>query len=71
VVVWGEFGRTPKIHKNAGRDHGARVNSALLFGGGMRVGQVIVRRRIFTTDHTEDTDGKRGTTSSFSASPLL
>jgi hypothetical protein len=41
VVVWGEFGRTPKINKNAGRDHWARVNSALLFGGGMNVGQVI------------------------------
>ena len=34
VVVWGEFGRTPKINKDAGRDHWARVNSALLFGGG-------------------------------------
>jgi hypothetical protein len=41
VVVWGEFGRTPKINKDAGRDHWARVNSALLAGGGMRVGQVI------------------------------
>ncbi len=41
VVVWGEFGRTPKINKDAGRDHWARVNSALLCGGGMRVGQVI------------------------------
>jgi uncharacterized protein (DUF1501 family) len=41
VVVWGEFGRTPKINKDAGRDHWARVNSALLFGGGMKVGQVI------------------------------
>jgi len=41
VVVWGEFGRTPKINKQAGRDHWARVNSALLAGGGMKVGQVI------------------------------
>ncbi len=41
VVVWGEFGRSPKINKAAGRDHWARVNSALLFGGGMKVGQVI------------------------------
>ena len=41
VVVWGEFGRTPKINKDAGRDHWARVNSALLFGGGMPGGQVI------------------------------
>jgi hypothetical protein len=41
VVVWGEFGRTPKINKDAGRDHWARANSVLLAGGGMRVGQVI------------------------------
>jgi hypothetical protein len=41
VVVWGEFGRTPKVNKDAGRDHWARVNSALLCGGGMRVGQVV------------------------------
>ena len=41
VVVWGEFGRTPKINKDAGRDHWARVNFALMSGGGMRTGQVI------------------------------
>jgi hypothetical protein len=41
VVVWGEFGRTPKINKQAGRDHWPSVANALLFGGGMRVGQVI------------------------------
>ncbi len=41
LVVWGEFGRTPKINKDAGRDHWSRVNSALLSGGGLKVGQVI------------------------------
>lgn len=41
VVVWGEFGRTPKINKDAGRDHWARVNGALLSGGGMPGGTVI------------------------------
>jgi len=41
VVVWGEFGRTPKINKDAGRDHWAPVQAALLAGGGMRVGQAI------------------------------
>jgi hypothetical protein len=41
VLVWGEFGRTPKINKDAGRDHWARVNSALFAGGGMKVGQVV------------------------------
>lgn len=41
VVVWGEFGRTPRINKSAGRDHWPRVNSALLAGGGMQTGQAI------------------------------
>lgn len=41
VIVWGEFGRTPKINGGAGRDHWPRVNSALLAGGGMRTGQAI------------------------------
>jgi hypothetical protein len=41
VVVWGEFGRTPKINPNAGRDHWPAVACALLAGGGMRTGQVI------------------------------
>lgn len=41
VVVWGEFGRTPRINKDAGRDHWPRVSCALLAGGGMRTGQVI------------------------------
>ncbi len=41
VVVWGEFGRTPKINKDAGRDHWPRVSCALLAGGGMRTGQAI------------------------------
>jgi len=41
VVVWGEFGRTPTINKDAGRDHWPRVSCGLLFGGGMKTGQVI------------------------------
>lgn len=41
VVVWGEFGRTPKINGNGGRDHWSRVMSVLLAGGGMKNGQVI------------------------------
>jgi hypothetical protein len=41
LVVWGEFGRTPKINKDAGRDHWSRVNGALLSGGGMRTGQIL------------------------------
>jgi hypothetical protein len=41
VVVWGEFGRTPRINNGAGRDHWPQVSCALLAGGGMRTGQVI------------------------------
>ncbi|HTM53928.1 MAG TPA: DUF1501 domain-containing protein [Pirellulales bacterium] len=41
VAVWGEFGRTPMINKNVGRDHWPRVACGLLAGGGMRTGQVI------------------------------
>jgi hypothetical protein len=41
VVVWGEFGRTPTINKDGGRDHWPRVSAALLAGGGMKTGQVI------------------------------
>jgi len=41
VVVWGEFGRTPKINKEGGRDHWPSVACALLAGGGMKTGQVI------------------------------
>jgi hypothetical protein len=41
VVVWGEFGRTPTINKDGGRDHWPRVSCALVSGGGMKLGQVI------------------------------
>jgi uncharacterized protein DUF1501 len=41
VVMWGEFGRTPTINKDAGRDHWPRVSCAMLSAGGMKHGQVI------------------------------
>jgi hypothetical protein len=41
IVVWGEFGRTPRINQNGGRDHWPKVCSALVAGGGMRMGQVL------------------------------
>jgi len=41
VCAWGEFGRTPLINKDAGRDHWPQVGGALLAGGGFRTGQVI------------------------------
>ena len=41
VVVMGEFGRTPKINVNAGRDHYPRVNWCLMAGGGVQAGRLI------------------------------
>lgn len=41
VVVMGEFGRTPKINVNAGRDHHPRVNWCLVAGGGVQTGRLI------------------------------
>src|SRR5262249_19149481 len=41
VIVTGEFGRTPKINPNAGRDHYPRAMFVLMAGGGMKGGQVI------------------------------
>lgn len=41
VVMWGEFGRTPRINGGAGRDHWSPVMSALVAGGGLRMGQAI------------------------------
>jgi len=42
VVVWGEFGRTPRINKDAGRDHLAAGSVVHCWpAGGMRTGQVI------------------------------
>jgi hypothetical protein len=42
TVMWGEFGRTPKINNNdGGRDHWAPVMSALIAGGGLQMGQAV------------------------------
>ena len=41
LVMWGEFGRTPRVNGGAGRDHWEPVMSALLAGGGLKMGQVI------------------------------
>jgi uncharacterized protein (DUF1501 family) len=44
LVVWmGEFGRTPKINNNAGRDHFPAAWTTVLGGGGIKGGQVIGR----------------------------
>ena len=41
VLVWGEFGRTPRLNSQASRDHWPQLSTCLLAGGGMRTGQAI------------------------------
>jgi uncharacterized protein (DUF1501 family) len=41
LVAMGEFGRTPRVNRTAGRDHWGNVMSVLVSGGGLRVGQAI------------------------------
>jgi hypothetical protein len=42
TVMWGEFGRTPKINnQDGGRDHWSPLMSALVAGGGLKMGQAI------------------------------
>lgn len=41
VVMWGEFGRAPRISRGDGRDHWPEAGAAVIAGGGFRVGQTI------------------------------
>jgi hypothetical protein len=41
VIAWGEFGRTPKVNNDAGRDHYPNVFSAALAGGAIQGGRVL------------------------------
>ena len=41
VVLWGEFGRAPRISRGDGRDHWPEASAAVIAGGGFRMGQVI------------------------------
>jgi hypothetical protein len=41
LVITGEFGRTPRINRNAGRDHWAPLSTLALSGGGLKMGQVV------------------------------
>ncbi|QDT89996.1 DUF1501 domain-containing protein [Gimesia algae] len=52
IVVWGEFGRTPRISPKVGRDHWPKVSCAMLAGGGMQTGQVIGSTNRFA-EHVE------------------
>jgi uncharacterized protein (DUF1501 family) len=41
LVISGEFGRTPRVNRNAGRDHWAPLSTLALAGGGLKMGQVV------------------------------
>lgn len=41
ILVWGEFGRTPRVNPQGGRDHWPQVSCAFMAGGGMKTGQAI------------------------------
>jgi uncharacterized protein (DUF1501 family) len=41
VIVWGEFGRTPRVNTAAGRDHWPMAGFAVMAGGNFRTGQTI------------------------------
>jgi uncharacterized protein (DUF1501 family) len=41
LVITGEFGRTPRVNKGAGRDHWSNLSTLALAGGGLKMGQVI------------------------------
>lgn len=64
VLVTGEFGRTPKINNNAGRDHWARAMCSLMAGGDVRAGQVIGK----TNDKGEGPEGNGFTPDDLAAS---
>lgn len=63
IVLWmGEFGRTPRINANAGRDHWARSWSVVAGGGGIAGGRVI---------GATNEDGTRVTTEPYSSEDLM
>lgn len=41
IVAMGEFGRTPRVNRNAGRDHWGSLMSVMMAGGGLKMGQII------------------------------
>lgn len=41
LIVWGEFGRSPRINPTGGRDHWPPLGSVLLAGAGLKMGQTI------------------------------
>jgi hypothetical protein len=41
LICTGEIGRTPRVNKNGGRDHWGGLTPLLVYGGGLRMGQVV------------------------------
>jgi uncharacterized protein (DUF1501 family) len=56
VIAMGEFGRTPRINQNVGRDHYPRVNWALIAGGGVQPGRLIGETDSGGESPTDDTN---------------
>ena len=54
IVAWGEFGRTPKVNDNGGRDHWPRVGMCIMAGGGIEGGQVIGATDRIASEATAD-----------------
>ncbi len=53
VVMWGEFGRTPRVNPQAGRDHWSRLSLGFVAGGGMKMGQAIGSSTRYAEDARE------------------
>ena len=64
MVMWGEFGRAPRISRGDGRDHWPEAGAAVVAGGGFKVGQVIGE----TDSHGGRSKGKPYTPSNVLAS---
>ena len=57
VVVSGEFGRTPKINKDAGRDHWSRSFTVMMGGGGIQGGRAVGKSDKWAMDPAENPYG--------------
>ena len=50
IVMWGEFGRTPRVNNSAGRDHWSRLSMCFMSSGSLRMGQVIGSSTAYAED---------------------
>ena len=54
LVACGEMGRTPRLNKGGGRDHWGNLGPLLLYGGGLKMGQVVGRSTTNAGDPATD-----------------